>query len=105
MAEATAGITPSGVYTLREACRFLRISEATARRWIKGGRLPARKIGRDYRLLGSDVLDVLQVESRGWRPFGPGHPLLGLVGIGDSGLEDISEEHDRYLAEEARGEA
>ena len=75
-----------GVYTLQEACRFLRISEATARRWIKQGRLRGRKIGRDYRFLGRDLLRCLTPELElELRPSYPGHPLLALAGIGDSG--------------------
>lgn len=106
MAEAIAGIADDGVYTLREACRLLRISEATARRWIKEGRLPGRKIGRDYRFLGRDLLRYLTSEQQPeLRPSYPRHPLLALAGIGDSGRTDISEEHDRYLAEFVRDEA
>ena len=103
--EPTA-LSSEGVYTLQEACRFLRISESTARRWIKDGRLRGRKIGRDYRFLGRDLLRCLTSEQEPeLRPSYPGHPLLALAGIGDSGRSDISEEHDRYLAELARGEA
>jgi hypothetical protein len=27
-------------------------------------------------------------------------PLLGIIGLGRSGMDDISESHDKYLAEE-----
>ena len=100
---ANAEITPNAVYTLQEVCHFLRISEATARRWIKTGRLPGRKIGRDYRFLGSDLLESLEsglTRHTGLdpvHPFGPDHPLLLLAGVGESGRPDIAEEHDRYL--------
>lgn len=100
--ERIADILPGELYTLQEACRVLRVSEPTVRRWIKGGRLRARKIGRDYRILGSDLLDSLAAApSPVAEPklFGPEHPLLALAGIGDSGRSDISTEHDRYLAE------
>lgn len=103
-----AGLSPGAVYTLQEACRFLRISEATARRWLKQGRLRGRKVGRGYRFLGSDLVRCLTPTAEPeleLRPSYPGHPLLALAGIGDSGRSDISEEHDRYLAEFARGEA
>jgi len=95
-------LSPSEVYTLEEACRFLKVSASTARRWIKAGRLRARKIGRAYRFLGSDLLDSLEAApSPVAEPklFGLEHPLLALAGIGDSGRSDISSEHDRYLAE------
>lgn len=99
---ASAEITPNAVYTLQEACRFLKISEATARRWIRAGRLPGRKIGRDYRFLGSDLLEGLESgltrPTGPDRPFGPDHPLLLLAGVGASGRPNVAEEHDRYLA-------
>lgn len=98
------------VYTLKEARRYLRISDATARRWIKQGRLPARKVGRDYRILGRDIEDCLRGEQppdgvRELRPSYPGHPLLALAGIGDSGRTDIADQHDRYLAKWLRAES
>lgn len=49
-------ILPNAVYTLEEVCQILQIHDSTARRWIKRGDIPARKIGRGYRFLGSDVL-------------------------------------------------
>lgn len=103
-------IAADGIYTLQEACRFLRISEATARRWLKDGRLRGRKIGRDYRFLGRHLLQSLEGEPeipilKAILPFGPDHPLLKLAGIGDSGLGDVAEEHDRYLAEATRDES
>jgi hypothetical protein len=33
------------------------------------------------------------------KPLTPDHPLLALVGIGDSGRSDIAEQHDRYLTD------
>lgn len=94
-------IQPTAVYTLREAREFLRISDATARRWIKQGRLRARKIGRDYRVMGQDVLGSLE-EPFDWsnvKLFGPGHPLLKLIGIAEGDADDVAENHDKYLAD------
>ena len=36
------------------------------------------------------------------RPLGPEDPIWGMIGCGNSGLHDVSTEHDRYLAEEKR---
>ena len=111
MIETTGGISPNAVYTLREACQFLKISEATARRWLKQGRLRGGKIGRDYRFLGRNLLDCLEAtpatpgEETPLLFFGPDHPLLKLAGIGESGLSEVSEEHDRYLTESIRDES
>ena len=53
-------ILPNAVYTLKDTCEAFKISESTVRRWVKTGLLPARKIGRDYRFLGSDLLAALE---------------------------------------------
>ena len=94
-------IDPNALYTLREARQLLRISDATARRWVKEGRLRARKIGRDYRVRGQAMLETTNElggpqEAKILRP---GSKLLQLMGIGDSGLTDISENKHKYLAE------
>ena len=52
-------IRPNAVYTLAEVCQILRISDATARRWLKAGKLRAARVGRAYRVLGSQLLDAL----------------------------------------------
>jgi transcriptional pleiotropic regulator of transition state genes len=33
------------------------------------------------------------------RPLSPEDPIWGMIGLGDSGLYDVSTNHDRYLAE------
>lgn len=57
-------IRPNAVYTLAEVCQILRISDATARRWLKAGKLRAARVGRAYRVLGSQLLDALNPEDR-----------------------------------------
>jgi excisionase family DNA binding protein len=97
---APAYLSPQSLYTLQEACRFLRISESTARRWIKDGRLRARKIGRDYRLLGKELLqERTPGQVQALKVFGPGNPLLELIGVGDSGGSDIAKHKHDYIAD------
>jgi excisionase family DNA binding protein len=107
MTTTEQSLRPDGIYTLAEACRYLRISQSTARRWIREGRLVGRKIGRDYRFVGADLLSMLaEAQTPAEQevvPFGPGHPLLKLIGTGSSGRSDISSDPDQYLAEEAHG--
>ena len=55
-------IRPNAVYTLAEVCQILRISDATERRWLKAGKLRAPRVGRAYRVLGSQLLDALNQE-------------------------------------------
>jgi excisionase family DNA binding protein len=53
-------IRSNAVYTLSEACQILKISDATMRRWLKNGQIRSGKVGRGYRILGSQLLDALQ---------------------------------------------
>ena len=55
-------IRPNAVYTLAEVCQILRISDATARRWLKAGKLRAARVGRAYRVLGSQLLEALSLD-------------------------------------------
>ncbi|NQT50169.1 helix-turn-helix domain-containing protein [Candidatus Kuenenbacteria bacterium] len=59
-------INPNEVYTTEEAQDYLKISNSTIKRLIKGGILKAHKVGGRYRLLGKDVLRAVspEVESR-----------------------------------------
>lgn len=60
-------IRQNAVYTLKETCILLKIGDSTVRRWIKEGLLPARRIGRDYRFLGGDLLAALRhPKAFGW---------------------------------------
>ena len=63
----TPEIRQNAVYTLKETCILLKIGDSTVRRWIKEGLLPARRIGRDYRFLGGDLLAALRhPKAFGW---------------------------------------
>lgn len=95
-------LVPERLYTLAEAADYLRVSRATVRRWIKQHRLPARKVGRDYRIFGEELEKAIDSDAaleQNVRLFTPDNPLMKLIGIGNSGHTDIAEEHDRYLAE------
>jgi excisionase family DNA binding protein len=99
-------LSPNKLYTLAEAADYLRVSRATVRRWIKQRRLRASKIGRDYRIEGRYLEETLEADAAfeaSLRPLTADSPLMKLIGIGDSGLTDVSEKHDEYLAEEALG--
>ncbi len=108
MIEATE-ILPNAVYTLEEVCRLLKIGEATARRWIRVGRLRGRRIGRGYRFLGLDMLAALDAAPSSAsleqpKLFTMENPMLALSGRWSSGKSDISEKHDEYFAEAVRSE-
>ena len=52
-------ILPNKVYTLMQTCALLQISEPTMRRWLKLGRVRGAQLGREWRFLGSQILDSL----------------------------------------------
>jgi excisionase family DNA binding protein len=96
-------IEPEAFYTLKEVRNYLRISDATARRWVKEGRLRARKIGRDYRVRGEDVLQGAR-EPFDWskvKLLTPESRFFELMGIGQDkdGATDVSRNKHKYLAE------
>ena len=50
------------VYTVDDAAQLLNVSVYTIRELIKSGKLPAKKIGREYRILIIDMLDYMQLQ-------------------------------------------
>ena len=56
MTEETEGKV---VYTIRRVARQLNVTEGTVRRWIKEGRIEARKFGRGYRVAPEEMARVL----------------------------------------------
>lgn len=49
--------------TVREAARRVHRAEETVRRWIWSGRLPARKVGRGYRVAEDDLATTAGIPS------------------------------------------
>jgi excisionase family DNA binding protein len=65
MAASDGEIRPNAVYTIREVCQILKISDATMRRWVKDGKIRGSRVGRAYRFLGSQLLEALGTPSVG----------------------------------------
>jgi excisionase family DNA binding protein len=55
---------PTDVLTVTESAAILRVHVETVRRMIKGGRLPAARIGKTYRVLRRDLERLLTTDSR-----------------------------------------
>ena len=53
--DARGSVSPFA--TVREAAKWLRVSERTVRRWIKEGLLPCRHFGRTVRIAWKDLKD------------------------------------------------
>ncbi|ADU51839.1 DNA binding domain protein, excisionase family [Thermaerobacter marianensis DSM 12885] len=63
------------VMTVSEAAAYLRVDERTVRRLLREGRLPGRKVGRQWRLhkVALDRFLDGEEEAQVWRPAGVGH--------------------------------
>jgi excisionase family DNA binding protein len=64
-------IKPNQVYTTREAQDFLKISTSTIKRLLKKGMIKAYKVGGRYRILGSEILNLIspEVESKVYKVY------------------------------------
>ena len=50
------------VMTLEEAATFLKVSETTVYQLVRSGELKARKVGREWRILKSQLVEFLKLE-------------------------------------------
>jgi len=52
-------IEPNKVYTTKEAQDFLKVSNSTIKRLLKKGIIKAYKVGGQYRIWGSEILNLV----------------------------------------------
>ncbi|MEK7519495.1 MAG: helix-turn-helix domain-containing protein [Patescibacteria group bacterium] len=64
-------INPEQVYTTKEAQDFLKISPSTMKRFLKKGIIKAYKVGKVYRIWGSEILRLVspQLESKVYKAY------------------------------------
>jgi len=55
-------IKPNAVYTTNETEALLKISNSTIKRLLKNGILRANKVGKQYRILGKEILILISPE-------------------------------------------
>jgi excisionase family DNA binding protein len=55
-------IKPNAVYTTDEAEVLLKISNSTIKRMLKNGILKANKVGKQYRIMGKEILRLVSPE-------------------------------------------
>ena len=55
-------IKTNGVYTTQEVEGLLKISNSTVKRLLKKGILRANKVGKQYRVLGKEILRLISPE-------------------------------------------
>ena len=70
-AASAAEIKPNLIYTTEEARSFLKISESTIKRMLKRGIIKAYKVGGQYRIWGSEILELVspKVEKKVYRIY------------------------------------
>ncbi len=56
----STAIEPTAVYTVKEACELLNIPMSTFRILLGRGEIKGKKVGRQWRFLGSTLLDYLK---------------------------------------------
>ncbi len=56
-------ISPNEVYTTQEAQTLLKVSASTMKRLLKHGLLRANKVGKQYRILGHELLRLVSPEA------------------------------------------
>jgi len=64
-------IKPNQVYTTGEAQDFLKVSNSTIKRMLKGGIIKAYKVGGTYRIWGSEILQLVspKLESKVYKVY------------------------------------
>lgn len=64
-------IKPNIVYTTSETEALLKISNSTIKRLLKNGILRANKVGKQYRILGKEILRLIspEVEKKATRSY------------------------------------
>ena len=58
------GIKADRVYSVKEACRVLNIGATTFRLLMQRGQIKGRKVWRQWRFLGSELLKLVQTSER-----------------------------------------
>lgn len=64
-------IKPNIIYTTSETEALLKISNSTIKRLLKNGILRANKVGKQYRILGKEILRLIspEVERKATRSY------------------------------------
>ena len=55
-------IKPNAVYTVQETQELLKVSNSTIKRMLKKGLIRANKVGKQYRILGKEILRLVSPE-------------------------------------------
>lgn len=53
-------IEPNRVYSFDEVLKLLQLSPVTLRKLVRNGTIPATRLGKKYRFLGSELINCLE---------------------------------------------
>lgn len=69
--DQTQEIKPNAVYTVNETQELLKVSNSTIKRMLKHGLIKANKVGKQYRILGIEILRLVspQVEKKAVKSY------------------------------------
>ena len=91
-------IHSQSIYTFRETRGILKVSQSTLIRMIKKGEIRAAKVGKQYRILGSEILRQVNPELKpsvtAVRPRNTSR---------ETGARDFLEHHMRRYREQTQG--
>lgn len=94
------------ILTADEVAELMKVSYNTARKWIRRGRIPGRKIGRVWRVVESDLIafvankDNTPVEERSIR-VRRASDLLGICSDLKFSSDDLAREHAEEIERES----
>ncbi|MEM4134415.1 MAG: helix-turn-helix domain-containing protein [Candidatus Micrarchaeia archaeon] len=60
MKDRITQIDPYGLYNFKTARKLLRVSIKKMSELIKTGKIKAKKIGKEYKILGQNIIDFLK---------------------------------------------
>lgn len=73
------GSTDSDVLTIRQLSRYLQITPSTLYKLVEAGRLPGKKVGRQWRFHRDVIDDWLAQRSESDQPVKTGHSMGSLA--------------------------
>ncbi|MFA6339033.1 MAG: helix-turn-helix domain-containing protein [Candidatus Paceibacterota bacterium] len=56
-------IKSNAIYTTEETQKLLKVSNSTLKRMLKNGLINANKVGKQYRILGKEILRIVSPET------------------------------------------
>jgi len=93
------------LFSVKDVAEITQAGLSTVRGWIREGRLKSVKVGHFRRVKAVDLIEFINKPDENdieyWEkhfpPLKKDDPIFDIIGIGKSGLTDVSENVDKYL--------